>query len=51
MTSNTDAVPKKSGYAETHPRNKDGDERTPDKNAPRQPQNDPNAKPKPASGN
>lgn len=50
MTTNIDAVPKKSGYAETKPRDKDGDEHRSDENAPRQPQNDPDAKPKPPSG-
>lgn len=49
MTTNTDRVPKKSGYDETQPRDKDGRERTPDEDAPRQNQNDPDAKPHPSS--
>lgn len=41
--------PKKSGYPENQPRRKDGSERDPPADAPRQPQNDPDSKPKPSS--
>ncbi|MDQ6645630.1 MAG: hypothetical protein M3Y93_00145 [Pseudomonadota bacterium] len=49
MTKNNDVVPKKSGYDEPQPKDRNGSERTPDEDAPRQAQNDPDAKPKPSS--
>lgn len=47
--SKQDTVPKKSGYDESQPKDKHGTERKPAPDAPRQPQNAPNAKPKPSS--
>lgn len=49
MTTNTEPVPNESGYDETQPRDRNGDEHTPDEDAPRQSQNDPDAKPHPSS--
>ncbi|MEO8809233.1 MAG: hypothetical protein ABI386_03200 [Rhodanobacter sp.] len=48
--SQKDVVPKKSGYDESQPKDRHGSERTPDADAPRQPQNAPEAKPTPSSG-
>jgi len=47
--SKQDTVPKKSGYDESHPKDKHGTERKPTPDAPREPQNAPDAKPKPSS--
>lgn len=44
-----DQAPKKSGYPEQQPRRKSGSERAPPPDAPRQPQNAPDSRPKPSS--
>ncbi|HET6433127.1 hypothetical protein [Dyella sp.] len=41
--------PKKSGYDESHPKDPQGGKGHPAPDAPRQPQNDPDAKPQPSS--
>lgn len=49
MSEQRDNDPEKSGYPETQPRRRDGSESDAPADAPRQPQNSPDSKPKPSS--